>query len=474
MDVLLKNIFPPVPELAQISSVEIALRMKRFILNNSLPAGTAIFAKDVLVKYLGVPKVRVDDAFSQLEKDDHLIDHCHEKRARVVPVLPKKYQKSQPVMPVKNNVSHGRQFFFNLKSVGFVDPGTKGLVFKLRRSCDVFNAKNYHHKENDINQLLIAEMRARLNHSLGTNYAQNELIYSNDERFSIYQICATHLAARAVFVMAKPFPEHVNKSVLALGRGVKIIGADQEGMLMTELEELCSVEKVGVVFISSRAHYPFHHQLSLSRIHDLVRLARLYKFTIIEHDPYAPYFENCANLFMETIHGLRLNVIYHTSFSLISPASKAINIIAGPPKLISPITHRLVNTGTILSGAMANALHDMLKNEVFQKYEVKVNKGIKQINQIAREVLKEEGDWELEGISTLHGWHLYLKPVKGNLPENAYSTLEKLGIHVVDPDQYSDNSYKNGIMISIVSYINDKRLVRDLKVLTQNLREMIF
>jgi hypothetical protein len=111
---------------------------------------------------------------------------------------------------------------------------------------------------------------------------------------------------------------------------------------------------------------------------------------------------------------------------------------------------------------------------VIYQAETRVAEVTANMNAVAKEVLMESGLWNPDGIVARAGWFFHLEPVYGELPEHAYERLAEDRIYIFNYWKYTGIlNGKNGIMISIADYYDEKRLRQDLEHLTARLSRML-
>ena len=91
---------------------------------------------------------------------------------------------------------------------------------------------------------------------------------------------------------------------------LKRVLVDKKGIVTDEIENLCKVQQIKAVYVTSHHHHPTTVTLSAKRRIHLLNLARQYNFAIIEDDYDYDFNYNHAPILPLASHDTNGNVIY--------------------------------------------------------------------------------------------------------------------------------------------------------------------
>jgi DNA-binding transcriptional MocR family regulator len=457
----------------QLTHKKIAKAIRQAIVNNILPLGTVLPTRKDVAIYLKIPKAEVNAAWKRLELSYHLI---HNTRGVfwIVSVMPVNRGRNEPAEVVPVQQSYRRRIFLNQVTYNDSAEEIKSVRNLLKKAFDFMEFREGSNGEYGLDAELVAEMRTIVNGAIYSRYSQDELLYSQDAKLLMYQICAALVSPKAIAVIIGPAPVWVMHAFLETGRKVELIGADQIGLPISELEMVLKRCTVGMLYMSSRSPAPSLYALNLKGIEELSALTRTYKFVILEHDRYAGSLSGNENQLVKVFLEQKNILLYVRTLSSINSELNKINILTGPAKIILLIKKKMLNSSTPLSPVMVSKIIQMVRRNVIYQAETRVAEVTANMNAVAKEVLLESGLWNPDGIVAREGWFFHLEPVYGELPEYAYEKLAEDRIYIFNYWKYTGIlNGKNGIMISIADYYDEKRLRQDLEYLTARLSRML-
>lgn len=153
------------------------------------------------------------------------------------------------------------------------------------------------------------------------------------------------------------------------------VSVDEEGMVVSELEQLCREQTISLVYVTPHHHYPTTVMMSAQRRMQLLNLAAKYHFTILEDDyDYDFHYANSPVLPLASADRQK-RVLYIGSFSKnISPAIR-MGYLVGDPALIRelPKIRRLIDRQGDM--VMEAAIADLIEGGIIRRY---LKKALKQ------------------------------------------------------------------------------------------------
>ncbi|PHN07313.1 aminotransferase-like domain-containing protein [Flavilitoribacter nigricans] len=226
----------------------------------------------------------------------------------------------------------------------------------------------------------LREVLAReLNNTRGLNITPDHLIITRGSQMAIF------LAARVVLsdkqstvVMTDPGYRTAGLNFRYAGGRILTVPVDEEGLVVTELEKICKRQSIQLVYVTPHHHYPTTVMLSPQRRMELLQLADVYDFAILEDDyDYDFHYGNSPVLPLASgDHQKR--VLYIGSFSKnISPAIR-MGYLVGPPDLIRelPKIRRLIDRQGDVT--MEAAIAELLEEGIIRRY---LKKALRQYRQ---------------------------------------------------------------------------------------------
>lgn len=474
MNPLLTEIFRRARQRGELTPGRIARTLKAAILDDSLPLGTLLPARTAFVRTLKVPRDSVDLAFALLESTYHLVRRTNSKIS-VVQVLPEVYQKTPPLSARRLTPAPGRLSFFNGLAVNGLNQEAKLIRNEWRKCIEVAEALPPQARKLQVDQSLVTELRIKVNTALYARYKQEELLYSPDYRQLISLISQLLVSSQQVWAMIRPASREVANAVGSGGKKVCWIDQQEQENWLEALERCCRRYRVGVFYLSSRGGDLRSKPCPADALSRLLVLQKKYRFVIVEDDRYASCHERSFHPLMRLLYGSKADVLYLRSLSLLCDELAAVNIIAGPLRLIGRIRSKLLSVSSLMPAVMAAGLFRMLRTRKLQVLENRMLRAMESARSTAWEILSASGNWKTEGISAGEGSFVHLEPVRGIFIAQAYELLLAQGIYVMNPADYIWGSCPcNRVTLNLISYLREEeRLKKDLNKLSEIIMKLI-
>ncbi len=125
-----------------------------------------------------------------------------------------------------------------------------------------------------------------------------------------------------------------NRCLQMVGAKILHIPVDKDGLVVEEMEALCTTHSIKAVYVTSHHHHPTTVTLKPERRIQLLALAEKYRFMIIEDDyDYEFHYGNCPVLPLASAdrHGL---VVYIGSFSKLTAPAFRLGYVIAPQNVI--------------------------------------------------------------------------------------------------------------------------------------------
>lgn len=123
-----------------------------------------------------------------------------------------------------------------------------------------------------------------LNDTRGLNLHKNQLLITRSTEMTVFILSEILLSAGDIVVVGNPGYFMVNMIFQKSGAFIKTIPVDKDGIDVDALETLCKTNKIRMLYVTSRFHYPTTVSLSKTRRKKLLELSYHYDFIIIEDD----------------------------------------------------------------------------------------------------------------------------------------------------------------------------------------------
>lgn len=330
-------------ESPQAMYIKIANSIITEISKGVIPAGARLPSSRAMSDLLGVHRKTVVAAYEELKDQDWIVSKgrqgtfVNEKLPIVRPISIQKapYQAKHQIGSPKVNQSH--QYFLDN---GYPDVRLTSLkslgrhYSSLLANHQLLNSMNYNMDvQGDIE--MRKELVKFLKQTRGLSAEPQQVLMTKGTIMAFYLIIANYINSESNIVIAKPgFLLTFEKSVLMRKGNLIRIQADDKGLDVDALEELCQTKKIDLVMVIPHHHYPTTATLSADRRIKLVELAKRYNFLIVEDDwDYDFHYRNSPILPLASLnHGG--HVIYVGSFSKsISPSIRLGYVVADVPTI---------------------------------------------------------------------------------------------------------------------------------------------
>lgn len=451
----------------------IAQAIATAIKNNNVSLGSPLPTTRQVAGYLKplVKKATVDVAWSILKNEFKLIVTQSGGGTYVVSAL---QEIAKEPASLTGQEAHPRTAHFDSEFILTTDRTVTGLNKAMNKEyvhCPTMPGS--YRIGNKVTPQLVNALLNVVNNSLCSSYKYDEVYYAQDQKQLIHHICNVVMSSRKFFVMADTASLEVRNAVRMAGYKIKIVKTDSSGILMDSLEEIVSERNVGIVYIRSRSVMPVRQILYQERIDGLLALQKELKFTIIDDDPYAGFFEDNLHILMDKARNRKINIIYIRPVSRMHHDFADIHIVVAWEKLISRLNQLFQNVGKIMSTRGSHMLNELLRKRIFFQYESRILHAMGDTVIKARRLLLDSGLWKSEGLSGENGWFFYLELRRGHLPPEITSILEKEYICMMDTSDFDSNYIKNMMVLSTAAYLDGDHLEDDINKLHEVIKRII-
>lgn len=292
-----------------------------------------------------------------------------------------------------------------------------------------------------------------VNQTRGLRATKENLMIVKGNQFGMFLILSLLLDSSVGFAIAETNYKGIDDIAKYLNSTTYYIKEDREGMDMEDLEKTCIQQKISVVYIMSHNHYPSTRKLSFERRDQLLNLARLYNFVIIEDDHDFDYhFDNAPSLPIASIDNSG-RVIYIGGLNRCISSALRISFIVGPTDFLQELVKLKTIIDKFTDPLLEEALSGLIKGKDFLRFLRKSTNFYRIRRDYMCKLIKEklsdyctvdipeaglaiwlEFDRKVDvqlltnkclsmGLSLPHAEELYIQPASSNGLRIGYSTL---------------------------------------------------
>jgi GntR family transcriptional regulator/MocR family aminotransferase len=123
-----------------------------------------------------------------------------------------------------------------------------------------------------------------LNLTRGLRIASESLLATSSHETGLYLVTKLLITPGDIIVIASPGYYLSNMTLSASGAKILAVPVNDEGLQTSQLRKICQRNKIRALYLTSNYHYPSTVALSAKRRMEILELARLHDFIIIEDD----------------------------------------------------------------------------------------------------------------------------------------------------------------------------------------------
>jgi len=379
--------------------LQIRNQIRQLILSNELPPGFRLPPERKLAASLGVNRTTIVNAYHELEADDLIRPHVG--KGTIVNSPPPYEHSSVDRLVIDDNAELLRspvqpmawQNFYTSQSERMYNPVLASILDEIGEEDQISfalgsPAGEYYPLEQfrKISQKVMQPgnwqafeygptighypLRKYLADWLGhrgiRTQAQNVMILSGSQQ-GLDLLTKVFLEPGDYVVMEEPSFMGAIGVFKAAGARILTVPMDQEGIRTDLLEQLLSRHRPKFIYTLPTFQNPTGTKMSLSRRHELLKLAYQYHIPIVEDDPYSElYYENQPSPSLKSLdeHG---HVIYLGTFSKILFPGLRLGWCVAPPPVLEQLSlakqHVDLHTSTTAQWVMTEFCNQGLLDE---------------------------------------------------------------------------------------------------------------
>jgi len=329
--------------------IQIVFEFIKAIQMGLLPEGTKLPGTRVLCKLLNVNRNTLIKAFNDLQLQGF------------IEILPNKgtfiLSNQKQIRETKPSQNLNNSFIFK-RSLILEDPiETNNLPYQFNDGLPDLRLV----QTDILARLYVSKLKRRKNsfswrqlqsqsHTEFKNHFSNFLNVTRGLRISALNILTTSSHEVSLYLAIKLLISHGDKVVVAapsyygsnmtlLDRGAQIITVpvDEEGINTKELKRVCDANTIRALYLTSNYNYPTTNCLSAKRRIEILELANVYDFVVIEDDyDFDFHYDNNPILPIAAVNP-NANVVYIGSFARSLPSGFGYGFVTAPAEFIAEL-----------------------------------------------------------------------------------------------------------------------------------------
>lgn len=320
-----------------------------------LPEGTKLPGTRVLCRLLSVNRNTLIKAFQDLEaqgfieirpnQGTFILSDQKQHRGKREVLKPEKSNKSAESFVFKsssvleNPVEWSNlplQFDDGLPDLRLIHANTlaKLYVSKLKRQkirqpwAQIQTQAHQHFKKQFFNFL---------NLTRGLRISEFNLLTTSSHEVSLYLVAKLLIAEGDGVVVGSPGYYLSNMTLTDSGAKIIPVAVDDEGLHLGALKKICEAQKVRMVYLTSVYHYPSTISLSAKRRMEILEMAVLYDFIIVEDDYDFDFHLDSNPILPLAAIDANERVVYLGSFARSLPAGFGYGFVTAPAAFIKEL-----------------------------------------------------------------------------------------------------------------------------------------
>ncbi len=367
-----------------------------------LPEGTKLPGTRILCKLLEINRNTLIKAFADLEAQGFIeilpnkgtfILSDHKKSSRLVvseKTETKKsfYFKHSTILESPIEISHlALQTDEGLPDIRLIhtDELARLYVSKLKRQRFRQSGQEI---QNQIHLNFKKQFSNFLNLTRGLRISVSNLLTTSSHETSLYLVAKVLVSQGDKVAVASPGYYLSNMILLDSGAEVISVPVDEEGINTNFLRKVCERQPIRILYLTSSYHYPTTTLLSAKRRIELLEMAQMYGFIVVEDDyDFDFHYDNNPVLPLAAFNANE-NVVYIGSFARSLPVGFNYGFVTGPEAFIN----ELEKHKNILEPAIDNIKEQVLTEWIAEG-------AVHRLNKKNRKLYKERRDY-LIGLLT--------------------------------------------------------------------------
>ncbi|WP_113654354.1 aminotransferase-like domain-containing protein [Pedobacter namyangjuensis] len=176
-----------------------------------------------------------------------------------------------------------------------------------------------------------------LNVTRGLRIASSNILTTSSHEVALFLVSKLLISQGDKVVVASPSYYGANMTLLDSGAQIITIPVDEEGIATKALRKVCEENTIRALYLTSNYHYPTTNCLSAKRRMEILALAGVYNFVVIEDDyDFDFHYDNNPILPLSAVNP-NANVVYIGSFARSLPSGFGYGFITAPADFIAEL-----------------------------------------------------------------------------------------------------------------------------------------
>ncbi|RZL20530.1 MAG: PLP-dependent aminotransferase family protein, partial [Pedobacter sp.] len=176
-----------------------------------------------------------------------------------------------------------------------------------------------------------------LNVTRGLRISSSNILTTSSHEVSLYLVTKLLISKGDKVVIGTPGYYGSNMTLLDCGADIKTIPVDDDGISVEHLKKICKESNIRALYLTSNYHYPTTNCLSAKRRIEILELANVYGFVVIEDDyDFDFHYDNNPVLPLSAFNP-NANVVYVGSFARTLPSGFGYGFITAPTEFITEL-----------------------------------------------------------------------------------------------------------------------------------------
>lgn len=312
-----------------------------------------------------------------------------------------------------------------------------------------FTTNTVRHGSESSSQYLRKALAEMLRHNRGLAVDAQQICLTQGVQMSLYLTASVMLKPGDVVVVERLSYPPAWEIFRQLGARLVTVDLDDEGCRVDQLADLCRLHSVRMVYLTPHHQFPTTVSLRAGRRQQLLELARLHDFCIIEEDydheyhfaghPYLPLASDSA----------QRHVIYIGSLSKSLGSTFRCSYIVAPPDLIQALERTAAVTLGQGDAVMQRMLADLINDGELKKHLRRVSREYRQRRDMLLSCLQEAFAEQIsvqEPEGGLALWVRFADSIDVNLLVEKALELDLVirNARQFSPDGYPENALRLG------------------------------
>lgn len=303
------------------------------------------------------------------------------------------------------------------------------------------NYRHFGYSHVEGNEYFRETLALYLNNTRGLHITKNNILTTRGIHMSIYMASSMLIEPGDLVIVGDLSYYLANMCFQQCGGKIISVPVDENGISVDAIRELCKTKKIRMLYLTPHHHYPTTVTLSAERRVELLHLAALHGFVILEDDYDYDFHYNGNSVLPLASADTSGMVVYIGSFcKSLAPGFRSGYLIA-PENLIAEMAkfRRLVDRqGDML---MEQALAELLEEKEIQRHLKKAVKIYQERRDVFSGLLQKELGEELDFVSPPGGLSVWTRwNPKLNLMRISKNCLKR-NLHLPQELLYQTDSF---------------------------------